>query len=78
MPYAPKQHFTKIFPGGAGLFPAGGQPERDMVKPIFAFRNMLKAIKNYQPFPNRQKTIITEILHFAKITAPVFESVPIS
>jgi len=45
-----------------------GRPvrERDMVKPIFAFRDMLKALKMKSGLPDMQK--ITEILHFAKIT----------
>jgi hypothetical protein len=38
---------------------------------------MLKALKKITSgIPNVQK--FTEILHFVKITAPVFESVPIS
>jgi len=55
-----------------------GRPVRegDMVKPIFAFRDILKTLKMTSGLPNMQK--ITEILHFAKISASVFESVPIS
>jgi len=79
MSYGPKQHFTKIRTSRRRRIVSRGRPvnKRDMVKLIFAFRNMLKALKNDQ-WSSKYAKKIPKYYISQKLQHRFFEYVPIS